>query len=79
MQLHYFSDASSYAYGTCSYLGITNKNGVVSLSFLIGKCRLAPIKAVTIPRLELTAVVLAVRLDELIRKDVIYVARDINI
>ena len=68
VQLHYFSDASSYAYGACSYLRMTNKNGVVSLSFLIGKCRLAPIKAVTILRLELTAAVLAVRLDELIRR-----------
>ena len=69
VQLHYFSDASSYAYGACSYLRMTNENGVVSLSFLIGKCRLAPIKAVTIPRLGLTAAVLAVRLDELIRKE----------
>ena len=30
VQLHYFSDASSYAYGACSYLRMTNENGVVS-------------------------------------------------
>ena len=69
IQLHHFADASSYGYGACSYLRFLDHRGSVHLSFLIGKSRLAPMKSVTIPRLELTAAVLAVKLDELVRKE----------
>ena len=68
VQLHHFSDASQLAYGTCSYLRLVNENGFVHCSFLIGKSRLAPLKTVSIPRLELTAAVLAVKLDSMLRK-----------
>ena len=69
IQIHHFADASSYAYGACAYLRLVDDQGLVSLSFLMGKLRLAPIKAVSIPRLELTAAVLTVRLDELVKKE----------
>ena len=69
VQLHYFSDASQLAYGACSYLRLVNENGFVHCSFLIGKSRLAPLKTVSIPRLELTAAVLAVKLDSMLRKE----------
>ena len=68
-ELHLFCDASSKAYSACSYIRLTNEEGNVHCCFLIGKCRLAPIKSITIPKLELTAAVLAVRLDALIRKE----------
>ena len=69
VQLHHFSDASQLAYGACSYLRLVNENGFVRCSFLIGKSRLAPLKTVSIPRLELTAAVLAVKLDSMLRKE----------
>ena len=65
VQIHHFADASSYGYGACSYLRLVNEQGIICLSFLMGKSRLAAMKSVSIPRLELTAAVLAVRLDEL--------------
>lgn len=57
-QLHYFSDASQLAYGAVSYLRLVNPRGNIHCSFVMGKSRLAPLKTVTIPRMELSAAVL---------------------
>ena len=69
MQIHHFADASSYGYGACSYLRLVDHSGSICLSFFMGKSRPAPIKSVSIPRLELTAAVLAARLDELAKRE----------
>ncbi len=66
--LHHFSDASEQGYGTVSYLRLTDDMHTVYVSFMLGKARVAPLKQVTIPHLELTAVVLAVRVDVMLRK-----------
>ena len=65
-QLHHFSDASEDGYGTVSYLRLTNTRGKVHMAFLMAKARVAPLKQVTIPRKELTAAVLAVRMDRML-------------
>ena len=62
VQLHHFADASSYAYGACSYLRIVDDRGRVSVNLAMAKARVAPISSTTIPRLELTAAVIAARL-----------------
>ena len=67
-QLHHFSDASQKRYGAVTYLRITDHYGNVKCSFVMGKSRLAPLKPVTIPRMELSAAVIATRLDNLSRK-----------
>ena len=54
--LHCFSDASSIGYGQTSYLRSINVSGDVHISLVTAKSRVAPLKkSVTIPRLELTA------------------------
>ena len=68
-EIHHFADASSFAYGACCYLRLINNQGKIHCPFLIGKSRLAPIKSVSIPRLELTAAVLSVKLDKLVRQE----------
>ena len=47
---------------------LNTMDGEIRISFVIGKSRLAPIKLVTIPRLELCGAVLASRLHELVSK-----------
>ena len=68
-QLHHFSDASSWAYGACSYLRLVNDKGEISSRLIMARSRLAPIKAVTIPRLELMAATLAARQDQTLRTE----------
>ena len=60
--IHIFSVASSYAYGAVAYFRLANSEGNFHTSFLLGKARLAPLKAVTIPKLELTAATVSVQL-----------------
>ena len=72
IEIHHFSDASSYAYGQCSYLRLVNTLGQVHCSLLIGKARVAPLKLVTIPRLELNAALLSVRMGTFLKDELEY-------
>ena len=68
-ELHHFSDASGEAYGAVSYLRIADKSGKVHCSFLMGKSHLAPAPMTTIPRLELLAAIVSLRLDQMSKKE----------
>ncbi|XP_073671982.1 uncharacterized protein [Paramisgurnus dabryanus] len=68
-QLHHFADASENGYGTATYLRMQNMEERVHVTFLFGKARVAPLKTVTIPRLELTAAVVAVRVDKMLQSE----------
>ena len=69
-QLHHFSDASQKGYGAVSYLRLANSSGNISCAFVIAKARLAPLKTMTIPRLELSAATLSIKLDQQIRREI---------
>ncbi|KAF0024907.1 hypothetical protein F2P81_021788 [Scophthalmus maximus] len=66
-QLQHFSDASTEGYGTVSYILLTNEKDQKITSFLIGKSRVAPLKQVTVPRIELTAAVIAVKMVKILQ------------
>ena len=68
-ELHNFSDASLVGYGQCSYLCLLNAKGKVQCSLVLGKARVTPLKAVTIPRLELTPTVLSTRIATLLANE----------
>ena len=55
LQLHGFCDASEKAYGTCLYLRSTNEQGKHHCALICSKSRVAPIKTISLPRLELCA------------------------
>ena len=68
-QLHPFSDASEAAYGSASYLPLVNDEGKIHCSFLFSKSRVAPLKTVSIPLLELSAATVSVRQDRMLKRE----------
>ena len=62
LALHAFGDASPRGYGACVYLVAEKEDGSVVSSLVIAKAKLAPLKTVTLPRLELLACLLSARL-----------------
>ena len=65
-----FADASRGAFGTSAYLRSEEPTGAVNVRFVAAKSRVAPLKELTIPRLELQAAVLASRLCKTIENEV---------
>ena len=61
VQLHVFSDASVDLYAAVAYIRVEDQNGFIDVSLIGAKTRVAPIKLMSIPRLELQGAVLAVR------------------
>jgi len=71
--LHHFCDTSELGYGTVSYLKLTNSVKDVHVTFVLGKARVVPLKRITIPRLELAATTLAVKVDRMLQKELLHV------
>ncbi|XP_073820609.1 uncharacterized protein [Musca autumnalis] len=62
VELHIFVDASEDAFGAVSYWMSIKSDGEIEVSFITSKTKCAPLKSMTIPRLELQAAVLGTRL-----------------
>ncbi|XP_043232395.1 uncharacterized protein LOC122386819 [Amphibalanus amphitrite] len=67
-ELHHFSDASTSGYGQVTYLRTIDELGHVCSGLVISKAKVTPKRAVTIPRLELTAAVLSVKVASFLDK-----------
>ena len=59
-----FVDASLQAYGTVVYLQCVYNDATVSSRLVASKCKVAPLKPMTVPRLELAGAVLGLRLTQ---------------
>ena len=67
--LHCFSDASETGYGQVSYLRSVNADGKIHVSQVTAKARVAPLKSITIPRLELTAGTVSVKVAAMLQEE----------
>ncbi|XP_062541544.1 uncharacterized protein LOC134209563 [Armigeres subalbatus] len=61
-QLHAFVDASEIAYACAVYIRTYVENGMFNCALISGKAKVAPLKPMSIPRLELQGCVLGARL-----------------
>ena len=64
-----FVDASTEAFGACSYVRWKLEDGHFAVRFIAAKSRVAPLKQLTIPRLELQGAVLVTRLSKSILEE----------
>ena len=67
--LRHFSDASESGYGQASYLRMENENGDIHCCLIVGKSRVAPVKYVSIPKLELNAATLSVKISMMLKEE----------
>ncbi|XP_071053586.1 uncharacterized protein [Onthophagus taurus] len=75
IEIHGFSDASTQAYGACVYLRSFESHKNISVQLVCAKSRVAPLKRVTVPRLELLGALL---LSDLIIKVNVALGLDIS-
>ncbi|GFX65009.1 integrase catalytic domain-containing protein [Trichonephila clavipes] len=61
IEIHIFCDASKLVYGAAAYVKVSKQNEVL-VNLITSKTRVAPLKAVTLPRLELLGALVAARL-----------------
>lgn len=62
VECHCFSDSSLKAYGAVVYLKVIESDGSTSVSLVLSKARVSPLKPVTLPRLELLGAVVGAQL-----------------
>jgi len=62
IEMHGFCDASLEAYGACIYVRSLGHDGIWHSQLLCSKTRVAPLKGITVPRLELNGAHLLVQL-----------------
>lgn len=67
VEVHVFCDASMSAYGTVVYFKYCDKDGNYKLSFIMSKSRVAPLRKLTLPRLELMALVIGARVGSYVK------------
>ena len=70
IQLHNFSDTSEMGYGAASYIRTEFTNKGVMYALVFGKSQAERLQKVSIPRLELQALALSVRVCELVQHEI---------
>lgn len=73
-----FADASEKAFGTCAYIRQKKQDDTIQVRFVAARSRVAPLKQLTMPRLELQAAVIASRLAKSIQEESLILFEDVK-
>ena len=68
-QFHIFVDASTVALAAVAYIRTQKQDETYQTFFLLGKSKVAPIKQISVPKVELEAAVLGTHLSTLIQTE----------
>jgi hypothetical protein len=68
LQIHVFGDASERGYGAVVYACTPLSDGQYKSSLIMSKCKVAPLKKITLPRLELMSCLIAARLLKFVKE-----------
>ena len=60
-ELHGFADASRLGYACAVYIRVVYTDGTISTALVYSKTKVAPLKSITIPKLELSGALLLAR------------------
>ena len=66
VSLYTFGDGCNVGYGAACYIRQVDKDGNIAVSLAMGKSKVSPLKMITIPRLELTAATVAVKIGAMV-------------
>ena len=69
LQLHGYADASTAAYAGVVYIRVTYTDACISTSLVLAKSKVAPLKTLTVPKLELCTAVLVSKLLTTVAKE----------
>jgi hypothetical protein len=72
IQVHVFGDDSVEAFCAVAYFRFLYQDGSIQCRFVMGKTRVAPLRQLSIPKLELQAAVMCVRLLETVKREHTY-------
>ena len=67
--LRYFSDACQKGYCLVTYLRVVDESGRVHCILVMRKARVAPLKYISMPRMERVAATLSVKISVMLRKE----------
>ncbi|XP_072392211.1 uncharacterized protein [Diabrotica undecimpunctata] len=66
IEMHGFCDASEVAYGTAIYIRSVDEKGNIFINLLCAKSKVAPVKKLSVPRLELSGALILSRLSKMV-------------
>ena len=77
IELHRFADACESGYGTVSYIRFISTGDQIHCELLFAKSKVAPLKKITVTRMELASATIAVKINKMMSKELQFPSSEI--